>query len=340
MRRSWQWRPPGKASDTVGVASGDARSYELNLTHAISLAMQERRGRPRGSRSTPFDASNHWHARHGTQNGSSARCCRPRRNRRSRSTPTPISSGSELSNRAPPPSFRAARACQAATNEAVWTPESEAASNKPTDRCRRSTTTSGRERRSVSDADGQRPGRIRDQRRARHHHVCRSATWAADGSRLTLSRDVRQDFSSSPHAQSVWVITETSHRLQVDLMPAMRYQVAMDGSYRELSDGNSRWEVAFAPRRSFARTGRVNLDLGVSAYMLGTAHDLNHGYYDPRDLRAVRVHRLSLLQGAGEHRPCADHSDGRAAGSHDAGIPLRRHGDERSHVRDLSSPGC
>ena len=101
-----------------------------------------------------------------------------------------------------------------------------------------------------------------------------------DGLRIAAERSTGF-FVISPRTVGLG-ITETSHRLQVDLMPAMRYQVAMDASYRELSDGNSRWEVAFAPRRSFARTARVNLDLGVSAYMLGTAHDMNHGYYDPR----------------------------------------------------------
>jgi hypothetical protein len=30
------------------------------------------------------------------------------------------------------------------------------------------------------------------------------------------------------------------------------------------------------------RTTRLNLDLGLSAYRLGTAQDLTNGYYDPR----------------------------------------------------------
>jgi len=77
-------------------------------------------------------------------------------------------------------------------------------------------------------------------------------------------------------------LKETLHRVEFDLMPTWRYRIALEAAYRELSDGNRRWELAVSPRRSIARTSHLNLDLGASAYVLGTAHDLDHGYYDPR----------------------------------------------------------
>src|SRR5262249_32659273 len=60
------------------------------------------------------------------------------------------------------------------------------------------------------------------------------------------------------------------------------YQISFDSMYQELSDGNRRWEMILSPRRTVARTARVNLDLGASGYLLQTTEDLDHGYYDPR----------------------------------------------------------
>jgi tetratricopeptide (TPR) repeat protein len=77
-------------------------------------------------------------------------------------------------------------------------------------------------------------------------------------------------------------LKETAHRVEFSLMPTLRDQVAFEAAYHELSDGNRRWDLGVSPRRSIARTSRINLDLGVSAYVLGTAHDLDHGYYDPK----------------------------------------------------------
>jgi tetratricopeptide (TPR) repeat protein len=77
-------------------------------------------------------------------------------------------------------------------------------------------------------------------------------------------------------------LTNTNNRMQVEWNPSLQYTVAFDGSYQELSDGNRRWETTIAPRRAVARTARLNLDLGFSAYQLETTEDLDHGYYDPR----------------------------------------------------------
>ena len=72
------------------------------------------------------------------------------------------------------------------------------------------------------------------------------------------------------------------HRGQIEWTPAIRYVVAADASYEELSDGNERWEMFVAPRAAVARTEHLNLDLGLLAHRFGATHDLQNGYYDPR----------------------------------------------------------
>jgi tetratricopeptide (TPR) repeat protein len=76
-------------------------------------------------------------------------------------------------------------------------------------------------------------------------------------------------------------LRQLDHRVQLDWLPTVGTHVAFDWSQQELSDGNSRWEVAFSPRLGVARTDWLNLDLGVSAYQLGTSKNLDNGYYDP-----------------------------------------------------------
>ena len=58
--------------------------------------------------------------------------------------------------------------------------------------------------------------------------------------------------------------------------------MSFDGTYQRVSDGNSRWELAVTPRRTFARTESMNLDVGASVYTLSAAQNLPNGYYDPR----------------------------------------------------------
>ena len=77
-------------------------------------------------------------------------------------------------------------------------------------------------------------------------------------------------------------ITQVAHHLQAAWTLGMRYHVAADASYQQLSDGNERLEITVSPRRTIARRAGFNLDMGVSAYRLETTHDLNNGYYDPR----------------------------------------------------------
>ena len=77
-------------------------------------------------------------------------------------------------------------------------------------------------------------------------------------------------------------LTQTGEHAQIEWSPTLRSHVAFDASYQQISDGNRRWTLVVAPRRSVARTARLNLDLGVSAYRLQTERDLDNGYYDPR----------------------------------------------------------
>jgi tetratricopeptide (TPR) repeat protein len=76
-------------------------------------------------------------------------------------------------------------------------------------------------------------------------------------------------------------LTRVAHRVRIDWMPSLTSQVAVDAAYEDLSDGNRRWDLLLAPRRSVARTQRVNLDLGVQLRRFGASRDLDHGYYDP-----------------------------------------------------------
>ena len=77
-------------------------------------------------------------------------------------------------------------------------------------------------------------------------------------------------------------LTERHHRFEIDWAPGVVYRLSGTSSYQRLSDGNHRWQVLVAPRRAVARTESLNLDLGFSAYVLGTTRDLANGYYDPR----------------------------------------------------------
>jgi len=77
-------------------------------------------------------------------------------------------------------------------------------------------------------------------------------------------------------------MTQVAHRVQANWNPALQYFVEVDATHQDLSDGNERFALVVSPRRSVARTARFNLDLGVSAYLLETAQNLDNGYYDPR----------------------------------------------------------
>ena len=102
----------------------------------------------------------------------------------------------------------------------------------------------------------------------------------SDSLRFTLSR-ASSPFVVSPRTVDLG-LSAISHRARVEWSPTLRDQVVVEAAFQELSDGNRRSELTFSPTRTIARRARFNLDLGVTAYRLETAQDLDHGYYDPR----------------------------------------------------------
>jgi tetratricopeptide (TPR) repeat protein len=88
-------------------------------------------------------------------------------------------------------------------------------------------------------------------------------------------------FVVSPRTVSLG-LTQMAHRVQADWAIGMRYHLAVDVSHQNLSDGNERLEIAVSPRLTIARMAGLNLDMGLSAYRLETARNLDNGYYDPR----------------------------------------------------------
>jgi tetratricopeptide (TPR) repeat protein len=81
-------------------------------------------------------------------------------------------------------------------------------------------------------------------------------------------------------------LTEHEDRVGATWTPTIRTAVAVDATHQRLSDGNRRWSVRISPRRAFVRSQRLNLDLGVSAYRMGTDLNLDNGYYDPERYEA------------------------------------------------------
>jgi tetratricopeptide (TPR) repeat protein len=77
-------------------------------------------------------------------------------------------------------------------------------------------------------------------------------------------------------------LTRVTHRTQVDWTPTMRYHVALEGCYEDLSDGNTRWEILASPRAVITRSQRFNLDAGLLVHQFGATTNLDNGYYDPR----------------------------------------------------------
>lgn len=102
----------------------------------------------------------------------------------------------------------------------------------------------------------------------------------ADSIRFTLSR-TSAPLVISPRTLDLGLVA-VANRAQADWTPTLGTHLVFDASVQQLSDGNQRWEITFSPRQTVARVASFNLDLGASAYRLSTAHDFDHGYYDPR----------------------------------------------------------
>ena len=99
---------------------------------------------------------------------------------------------------------------------------------------------------------------------------------------LTVAAERSSGFATiSPRTVSLG-ITKITNRSAIDWTMAMRYHLALEAAYEELSDGNTRWEIFVAPRAAVARTQRLNLDLGLLVHQFGARQNLDNGYYDPR----------------------------------------------------------
>ena len=106
---------------------------------------------------------------------------------------------------------------------------------------------------------------------------------------FAFSLERRSTFAAISPRTVALGLSRLIHRGQVEWAPAIRYVVAADASHERLSDGNERWEVFVAPRAAVARTEHLNLDLGFLAHRFGATHDLQNGYYDPREYQYYSV---------------------------------------------------
>jgi tetratricopeptide (TPR) repeat protein len=109
----------------------------------------------------------------------------------------------------------------------------------------------------------------------------------ADTIRIALAH-ASEPFVVSPRTVGLGITTVSQHA-QLEWSPTLRSQLVFDGAFQELSDGNRRWEMSISPRRTVARRAGFNLDLGALAYRSETRHDFDHGYYDPRSYEFYAV---------------------------------------------------
>ena len=123
-------------------------------------------------------------------------------------------------------------------------------------------------------------GQARAEGRDLTTYALRTELFPRDGLRIAAERS-SGFFVISPRTVGMGM-TELAHRVALDVMPTLSFQVALEAVHRDLSDGNRRWEIAISPRHSIARTSRLNLDLGGSAYFVAAKFDRHNGYYDPR----------------------------------------------------------
>lgn len=101
----------------------------------------------------------------------------------------------------------------------------------------------------------------------------------ADGLMVSVERNAGF-FVVSPRTIALG-LHQVSHRARLEWAPGVRWQIVADAWHQALSDDNDRWEFTVAPRRSVARTQRLNLDLGFTVTQLRTATNCDSGYYDP-----------------------------------------------------------
>jgi cytochrome c-type biogenesis protein CcmH/NrfG len=116
----------------------------------------------------------------------------------------------------------------------------------------------------------------------------RSTTPYQFGVRVRASDSVR---IAADRASNLFVIsprtielglTSVRDRAALEWSPGLRAHLSLQAVVDQISDGNTRWEITATPRAAVARTQRINLDIGASAYLLGAAKNLSDGYYQPR----------------------------------------------------------
>ena len=275
---------PGKADDLASrLLAQSPGNYELNFTHAMALAGQERAKDARASLDI-LRQLGRIARRRAPRSVCSARSCRRRPNRRStiygdsdnlavqRFAPRAVvalSSGTQFSA-----GYERSRLEARARQRPGWYRRRDAGAI---------TTTCGPVPHSDSGpiaingqvgyatSGGARPHDIwhRDRRATRGQHPIHAVADVGPAGRLA------EDASVSAWWPSPTARRSTGHRRSARMSSSM-------ASYQQLSDGNRRWEITFSPRRTVARAAGFNLDLGASVYRLETSHDFDHGYYDPR----------------------------------------------------------
>ncbi len=98
---------------------------------------------------------------------------------------------------------------------------------------------------------------------------------------LRLNAAVDRDFVTvSPRSVSLGVERQTVQG-EVQWQPDFLYTVIGSGRYDDYNDGNERWGLVVAPRRSVLRNSNLNIDLGVRGNWFGFSENLDSGYYDP-----------------------------------------------------------
>lgn len=113
---------------------------------------------------------------------------------------------------------------------------------------------------------------------------------------LYLNATVDRDFHAvSPRAISL-DITRTQEQLRATWRPDLDYTIEANAGYADFSDGNERWNLGLAPRRSVLRTEDYNLDLGVSGRWFGFSDEMGHGYYDPATYQQYLVTAFSYFK--------------------------------------------
>ncbi|PCI97002.1 MAG: hypothetical protein COB14_09550 [Alphaproteobacteria bacterium] len=113
---------------------------------------------------------------------------------------------------------------------------------------------------------------------------------------FSFRASVDRDFHAvSPRAVSL-DIARTERFLRTIWRPDLKYTVEGYIGYADFSDGNARWDVGIAPRRSVARTEKYNIDLGVSARWFGFDDELGNGYYDPATYQQYLVTAYSYYK--------------------------------------------